>query len=132
MLNTSVRMRRCCTPPLTCHAGPVVCLQGSILRSQVIPNLTPPTIVTYSQSSGENTFLVAGVPDQQFTLDSSSDLSNWTTGPLLDLIYGSGTLVFIIPEATNAPAAQYYRATLVPSPSFAARSVEEQLSSNSV
>lgn len=92
----------------------VVGLEGSILRSQIIPNLTPPTFVSFSQSSGENIFLVAGVPDQEFTLDSSADLSNWTTGPLLDLIYGSGTLVFITQTGTNPPPTQYYRATLVP------------------
>lgn len=92
----------------------VVGLQGSILRSQIIPNLTPPTIVNFSQSSGENIFLVAGVPDQEFTLDTSADLSSWTTGPMLDLIYGSGTLVFITQTGTNSPPTQYYRATLVP------------------
>jgi len=37
--------------------------------------------------SGENVFLVAGVVDQQFTLDTSTDLVNWTTGPMLDLQY---------------------------------------------
>lgn len=89
-------------------------LQGTILRSQVIPNLTPVSFVSYDQLAGQNVFVVAGHPDQQFTLDSSNDLTNWLTGPTLDLIYGSGTLLFITQAPTNEPPAQFYRATLVP------------------
>jgi hypothetical protein len=89
-------------------------LSGSILRSQVVPDLTPITFVSYSQSSGQNIFLVAGDPDQKFTLDSSTDLVHWTTGPLLDLIYSSGTLVFLTNLGTNPPPTLFYRATLVP------------------
>jgi hypothetical protein len=89
-------------------------LQGTILRSQVIPDLTPLIFVSYTQANDQNIFLVAGKPDQQFTLDSSLDLTNWTTGPRLDLIYGSGTLLFITPASTNGAPAQYFRARLVP------------------
>jgi hypothetical protein len=92
----------------------IVGLQGSILRSQIIPNMAPINILSYAQADGENVFLVVGAPDQRFTLDSSSDLINWTTGPRLDLIYGSGTLVFLTQLGSNAPSSQYYRATLVP------------------
>jgi hypothetical protein len=93
----------------------VVGLQGTILRSQIVPNLTSPIFFyDYAQSSGENIFYVAGNPDQQFTLDSSTNLINWTTGPLLDLIYGDGTLTFITSLGTNSPPRQFYRATLVP------------------
>jgi hypothetical protein len=89
-------------------------LQGTILRSQVIPALTPVSFVSYDQSGGQNVFVVSGKPDQQFTLDSSIDLTNWTTGPTLDLIYGSGTLLFITSAPTNEPPAEFFRATLVP------------------
>ena len=89
-------------------------LQGTILRSQVIPDLTPPIFVSYDQADGQNVFFVAGKPDQQFTLDSSIDLTNWDVGPTLDLIYGSGTLLFITPASTNGSTAQFFRATLVP------------------
>ncbi len=89
-------------------------LAGAILRSQVIPNTTPIKFISYAQSAGQNVFVVAGHPDQQFSLDSSIDLTNWTTGPTLDLIYGSGTLLFITTAGTNEPPAQYFRATLVP------------------
>ena len=89
-------------------------LAGSILRSQIIPNRTPIEFVSYAQTGGENIFVVAGKPDQQFTLDSSIDLTNWTAGPTLDLIYGSGTLLFLTPASTNEPTAQVFRATLVP------------------
>ena len=89
-------------------------LEGTILRSQVVPALTPIRFVSYDQSVGQNVFVVFGKPDQQFTLDSSNDLTNWTTGPTLDLIYGSGTLLFVTPVPTNEPPAQFFRATLVP------------------
>ncbi|MGO8925782.1 MAG: hypothetical protein ACLQU3_02635 [Limisphaerales bacterium] len=93
----------------------VVGLQGTILRSQIVPNLTSPVFFyDYAQSSGDNIFYVAGNPDQQFTLDSSTNLIDWTTGPLLDLIYGDGTLTFITSLGTNPPPNQFYRATLVP------------------
>jgi hypothetical protein len=93
----------------------VVGLQGTILRSQIVPNLTSPIFFyDYAQASGENIFYVAGNPDQRFTLDSSTNLANWTTGPLLDLIYSSGTLTFITSLGTNPPPRQFYRATLVP------------------
>ena len=93
----------------------VVGLQGTILRSQIIPNLTSPIFFYfYAQAAGQNIFYVSGAPDQQFTLDSSTNLKSWTTGPLLDLIYGSGTLTFFTGLGTNPPPAQFYRATLVP------------------
>jgi hypothetical protein len=93
----------------------VVGLQGTILRSQIIPNLTSPIFFYfYAQAAGQNIFYVSGAPDQQFTLDSSTNLKTWTTGPLLDLIYGSGTLTFFTGLGINPPPAQFYRATLVP------------------
>jgi len=76
--------------------------------------LTPVNFVDYSQVDGYNVFLVSGVLDQQFTLDSSTNFVNWETGPLQDLIYGDGTLVFYEPLPDPAPTNQFYRCTLVP------------------
>jgi hypothetical protein len=92
----------------------VVGFEGTILRSQVIPVTTPVNFISYAQSQGYNLFSVAGVVDQQFTLDSSTNLVNWVTGPLVDLIYGDGTLVFFQSLPTNPPPAQFYRCTLLP------------------
>jgi hypothetical protein len=97
----------------------VVGLQGTILRSQVVPNLTSPVFFyDYAQASTSNMlyniFYVSGYPDQLFTLDTSTNLINWTTGPLLDFIYGSGTLTFITSLGTNPVPRQFYRATLAP------------------
>ena len=89
-------------------------LEGTILRSQIVPNQTPVQFISYAQDNGENVFVVAGQPDQQFTLDTSNDLTNWVTGPTLDLIYGSGTLLFLTPADTNGAPAQFFRATLIP------------------
>jgi len=92
----------------------VVGFEGTILRSQVVPVLTPVNFISFAQSGGYNLFSVAGVVDQQFTLDSSTNLVNWATGPLVDLIYGDGTLVFYQSLPTNPPPAQFYRCTLLP------------------
>ncbi len=88
--------------------------EGAILRSQVVPVLTPVNIISFAQAGGYNVFSVSGVVDQQFTLDSSTNLVNWGTGPLLDLIYGDGTLVFYESLPAQPPGAQFYRCTVVP------------------
>jgi hypothetical protein len=92
----------------------VVGFEGSILRSQVVPVMTPVNFISYGQSGGYNVFSVSGVVDQQFTLDSTTNLLDWITGPKLDLIYGSGTLLFYESLPPKPPSAQYYRCTLVP------------------
>jgi hypothetical protein len=92
----------------------VVGFEGSILRSQVVPVLTPVNFVSFGQTGGYNVFSVAGVVDQQFTLDSTSNLVDWATGPKLDLFYGNGTLIFYESLPVPPPAAQFYRCTLVP------------------
>ncbi|HUD47041.1 MAG TPA: hypothetical protein VMR33_09430 [Candidatus Baltobacteraceae bacterium] len=92
----------------------VVGIEGSILRSQVLPVLTPVNFISFGQSGGYNVFSVAGVVDQQFTLDSSTNLVDWVTGPLQDLIYGDGTLIFYESLPAPPPPGQTYRCTLVP------------------
>lgn len=91
----------------------VVGFEGAILRSQIIPVTTPVNFISYAQSGGYNLFSIAGVVDQQFSLDSSTNLLNWTTGLPLDLYYGDGTLIFYSTAPTNAPK-QFYRCTLLP------------------
>jgi len=92
----------------------VVGIEGVIIRNQIIPELTPVNVLSFSRAVGVNLYFVAGQPDQQFTLDSTTDLINWTTGPLLELLYSSGTLLFIQNTGTNGPAWQFYRTTVVP------------------
>lgn len=76
--------------------------------------LTPVNFVSFGQSGGYNVFSVTGVVGQQFTLDSSTNSATWATGPLLDLIYGDGTLIFYQSLPPAPPSAQFYRCTLVP------------------
>jgi hypothetical protein len=90
----------------------VVGFEGSILRSQIIPE--PVNFLQYAQAGGYNLFSVTGPVEQQFTLDSSTNLVNWVTGPLLDMIYGDGTLIFYETAPADSPRDQYYRCTLVP------------------
>ena len=91
----------------------VVGFEGSILRSQIIPE--PVNFLGYGQADGYSVFSVVGTVDQQFTLDSSTNLLHWVTGPELSLPYGDGTLIFYQSLPTNNPTgAQFYRCTLVP------------------
>lgn len=93
----------------------VVGSQGTILRCQIVPNLTTPLIFyIYAQNDGQNIFFVSGYPDQRFTLDSSTNLVEWTTGPLLQITDGSGSITFITSQGANPPTQCFYRATLVP------------------
>ena len=93
----------------------VVGLDATILRSQIVPLTNAINFVAYSQADGENIFLLSGIVDQECTLDSCTNLpANWTTGPLLDFLYGDGTLEVIQSLGSNPPNQQFYRCTLVP------------------
>jgi hypothetical protein len=87
--------------------------EGVILRSQIVPPSTPVAIAGYAQVSGENVFLFTGQLDQQFFLDSSTNLTNWTQGPLLDFDDDTGTLLYIQDAPTNPPPVLYYRTEAV-------------------
>jgi hypothetical protein len=88
-------------------------IEGIILRSQIVPDLTPPTFLSFSRAAGIDLFLVAGNPDQRFTLDSSTNFVDWVSGPALDILDPTGTLTFIYDADTNAPSPTFYRASLV-------------------
>ncbi|HVR35904.1 MAG TPA: hypothetical protein VMS21_08640 [Methylomirabilota bacterium] len=98
-------------------------IEGVILRSRVVPDLTPITILDYARTlsgDGENyqsLHLFGGQPDQRFTLDSRAGLmtNEWQTGTMLEFRDSSGTLLYLenIPAAESPPE-EYYRATLVP------------------
>jgi hypothetical protein len=98
-------------------------IEGIILRSRIVPDLTPVSILSYSRfessdpGSTDNLFLFGGHTDQQFTFDSRADLNTnvWMTGPQLEVYDSSGTFYYLetIPD-TNAPPLQFYRTTLAP------------------
>jgi hypothetical protein len=67
----------------------------------------------YQRSQGTNTFRLSGVPGCCFTIDASSQLTQWDplcTGQLLD---NSGS-VFVQESRSNAPPREFYRARRVP------------------
>jgi hypothetical protein len=77
----------------------MVGIEGAIIRSQIIPEVTPVKI-TLAVTPPTNTvmrklFLVTGRPDQVFTLDNSTDLVTWTNGPALEMFDPSGTLLYL-------------------------------------
>ena len=101
----------------------VVGIEGIILRSQVVPDLTPVSILSYSRFESDdsttvnNLFLFGGEADQQFTLDSrlAFDTNTWVTGPRLEFYDSSGTFYYLetVP-ASNAPPQRFYRGALTP------------------
>jgi hypothetical protein len=98
-------------------------IEGVILRSPIIPDLTPVTILQFSRvftegaTAYQNLFLLGGRVDQRFTVDYRQLLGDgtWQTGPEIEFTDSSGTLYYIetVPT-TNAATSEYYRATLVP------------------
>lgn len=84
---------------------------GTILTSQIIPDLTPITIKNFGRKSGENAFLFLGKPDQRFTLDSSMDLPVWLPGTELEFLDSSGTLIHLDNSGVSS-SRQSFRATL--------------------
>jgi hypothetical protein len=92
-------------------------LSGIILRSQIVADLNPLDIISFAADASECVFFVGttdGGTDVSFTLDSSPDLVNWTTGPQINITDDSGTVLFSVGVGANAAAQQFYRATLVP------------------
>jgi hypothetical protein len=96
-------------------------VEGAILRSQVVPHLTPVSILDYDRvlttNLAQNVFLFAGKPDQRFTLNHATGLlsTNWTIGPALEIFDGEGILYFVETiYGTNPPPQEYYRTTLQP------------------
>jgi len=88
---------------------------GVILQTQVVPIPTQLEFLDFEYTNNTTLFLVAATNlavDLQFTLDSSTNLPNWSTGPLINMI--SGPLLFYETLPTNGPSAQYFGVTLVP------------------
>jgi hypothetical protein len=99
-----------------CHNGQLVAagVEGSIIRSQVIPDPTPIQFLRFSRQNNQNLYLLAGKPDQRFTLDRSASLTDWAPGLLLEFLDSSGTLLLLDAVTTNPPPTEFYRATVVP------------------
>ena len=100
-------------------------VEGIILRSQIVPDNSPITILSYDRGPTTNQFgiflanlyLFGGKPDQKFTLDRrvAFDTNSWATGPQLEFFDGSGTLFYLETiTISNPPPKEYYRATLIP------------------
>jgi hypothetical protein len=100
-------------------------IEGVILRSQVVPDLTPIRILSYDRVTtngmsgfiAESIYLFGGQPDQRFTLDYRPGLetnSTWVAGPELEFFDGSGTLFYFETVTTTNPLPrEFYRATLL-------------------
>jgi trimeric autotransporter adhesin len=85
--------------------------EGVIIRSLVVPPTTPVNITEYSRVSGDDVFLFAGVPDQQFYLENSTDLTNWNQEAQLELFNGDPTYLYI--STTNTEPQSFYRTQLI-------------------
>ena len=91
----------------------VVGASGVILRSQIVPDLTPIAFVQYDRSTGHNIFLFSGNPDQKFLLERSPDLLYWLPALELEFTAGTGTLLFI-EEIVPGLEQEFYRGIPLP------------------
>jgi hypothetical protein len=85
--------------------------EGIIIRSLIFPPATPVAISSYSRASGDDLFLFTGAPDQQFYLDSTTNLVDWSQGPLLEFYDGEDALIYDID--TNTQPQTFYRTSAV-------------------
>ena len=89
-------------------------LEGVVLRKQIVPRSSP-ILIRWDQLEGEgvgfiNEFVFRGFPGQRFTLDRSSNLKDWETGPEMELIDGSGVLEYSNLTKENK---EFYRVRLM-------------------
>jgi hypothetical protein len=98
-------------------------IEGIILRSQIVPDLTPVNILSYAQyvdtnaATINNLFLFGGKADQRFTLDYrlAFDTNSWVGGAQLEFYDSSGTFFYLETQPkSNAPPQQFRRGTLTP------------------
>ena len=94
-------------------------VEGVIIRSQITPILDPIRFLNFAHTPEHNLFLVAGKPDQRFTIDRTPDLSrpastNWVRGPILEILDSTGTILYLEDTPTNPPPQLFYRGTVVP------------------
>ncbi|MFO1501415.1 MAG: hypothetical protein U1G07_24005 [Verrucomicrobiota bacterium] len=96
------------------YAGMLVLVgtEGVILRSQVETLNTPVNFVQFPHGAQETLFLFAGQAGQKFTLDRSTNLNLWLTGPVLEL-NDSGSLLHS-DSGANATQQQFFRTTAKP------------------
>jgi hypothetical protein len=88
-------------------------VEGTILRSQVVPHVTPVDFFRYGRSTDHNVFLLTGKPDQKFSLERSSDLSSWS--PFLELEFTDGTgTIQVIGDIAPRLDKEFYRTRLPP------------------
>lgn len=89
-------------------------VEGAVLRSQLNILTNAIEIVDYSRGANLSSYLFSGATGQRFTLDRSEQFTNWITGEVLEFLDGTGTLLYVTPNATNPPPAEFYRAAQVP------------------
>jgi hypothetical protein len=84
-------------------------VEGVILRTRAGPFPLPVTFLKYPRQSTENLFLFSGSMDQRFTLDRSTNIVDWSTGPLLEITDPEG-LLLLLDDTPNDSERQYFRA----------------------
>jgi hypothetical protein len=94
-------------------------IEGAILRARTAPDLTPPSFKQFSHITPallgglpQNLFLLEGKVDQRFVIESSTNLLDWISGPALEFLDATGTLLYL--ENADAVPAQYFRGRLLP------------------
>ncbi len=92
-------------------------IEGAILRSPILPDTTPVSLPQFAFSSSTNgltqkLFLITGHTDQQFNLESSTNLMQWVPGPTLEIYESDGTLLYL--ETSTNQASEFFRARAIP------------------
>jgi hypothetical protein len=102
---------------LSTHAGQLVAVgvEGLILRAPIAPQLTPPQVVTYLQTTNSNVFLIAGQLDQRMLLERSpavADPASWISSAELEIWGKDGTLIYYELLVPTRPPSEFFRLKL--------------------
>jgi len=92
------------------HEGQLITVgtEGVVIRSQLVPDPAPIQIADYDRASGFDVFLFTGGVDQQFRLQSSTNLVDWEDGARLEFLDGTGTVLYV-EESGEAAGRMFYR-----------------------
>jgi len=97
---------------ISLHEGQLITVgtEGTVIRSQLVPDPTPIQVANYSRTSGYDVFLFTGGIDQQFRLQSSTNLIDWVDGARLEFWDGSGTVLYVQESDGEEPGQRFHRA----------------------
>lgn len=95
----------------TPHQAIIAGVEGILLRAQAGPLV----FWDYRRSAGTNTFQLSGTPGHSFQLQSSVDCAGWESGPVLEFLDNTGTVILEQADSVRPPSpGRVFRGRMLP------------------